>query len=88
MSDHGSSVALVVGAKMERPVRAVDWTQPLPVPGDSGFTVVFSDGDPHRFDDGNIITVCLHCLIERYPEIGAAMDAARANPEVLQVVAR
>lgn len=89
MSDHGR-LALVVGAKMEAPAQSVDWKMPSPVmPADSGFTVVFSDGDgdPHRFDDSNIITVCVHCLIEKHPEIGAAMDAARANPETPYAVA-
>jgi hypothetical protein len=56
-------------------------------PGDSGFSVLFSDApDPDDIPTESleelppgITLVCLHCLIDDHPEIGRGLDIAREH---------
>ena len=48
---------------------------------DSGFVVLFDDApDPHDVadptNDPRIAWLCLHCLIDEYPEVGRGLDIA------------
>jgi hypothetical protein len=51
---------------------------------DSGFVLLFDDApDPddvrNPLRDRRIDWLCLHCLIEEYPEIGRGLDLARQH---------
>jgi len=77
---HGESVAVAVGR--EPPVVAVIYHADAEdgAPADSGFDILFSDA-PDNLDeldpeDDRLQTVCLHCVIEDYPEAGRGMDLA------------
>ena len=75
---HAKTVAMVWGS--EPPAFSIGHEKPM-WPGDSGFTVIFSDApDPdevHGPDDPRVTLVCLHCLINDHPEIGRGLDIAR-----------
>lgn len=63
------------------PIVAVNFDR---APGaDSGFLVVFADAPPPgEVGDEDAGWLCLHCLIDEHPEVGAALDMARARGEV------
>jgi hypothetical protein len=77
--EHAGRLVWVWGT--EPPAFSVGYDEPLG-PRDSGFTAIFSDApEPLEVegpDDPRISVVCLHCLIDHHPEIGRALDLARA----------
>lgn len=82
MVSHGL-LAMVWGAAS--PIRAVLFDREGgPCGVDSGFLVVYSDAPaPGDADVGADTTwICLHCLIDERPEVGAALDMARELGEV------
>lgn len=76
-------VALVYGSV--RPVDAILWREPVGE-WDSGFGVLFSDapehGDELEENDPRVQPVCLHCLVDEWPELGRGLDLARELGEV------
>lgn len=76
---HAERLAMVWGEAP--PVFSIGY-EPPSSDFDSGFTVLFDDApDPDDVDDvtedSRISWLCLHCLIEDYPEIGAGLDLAK-----------
>lgn len=52
---------------------SVEYTGPIDST-DSGYAVLFTpDPDP----EGTMVVWCLHCLIEKRPEVGRGLDLAR-----------
>jgi len=51
---------------------------------DSGFLLVFTDAPPpdEIGADTEVGWLCLHCVIEEFPEVGAALELARTVGEV------
>ena len=74
------TVAMVWGS--EPPAFSIGHEKPM-WPGDSGFTVIFSDApDPdevHGVDDPRVTLVCLHCLLDDHPELGRGLDIAHKH---------
>ena len=75
-------VALVIGS--ERPVDSVLYREPM-FPWDAGFDVLMDDApyyaDDLKENDERVQPVCLHCLINQWPELGKGLDLAREHGE-------
>ena len=74
---HSKTAVMAWGA--EEPVFSIGWDEPLG-PTDSGFTILFSDAPPPEEvepDDPRVSVICLSCLLDDHPELGAALDLAR-----------
>jgi hypothetical protein len=77
-----NQIAVAIGEEL--PIIAVLQDDP-PIGEDSGFRVVFSDAPT----DGRDVTpehctlTCVCSLIEDHPEVGAALDTARAHGRAL-----
>ena len=76
---HTKTVAIVAGSIP--PVVSISW-EPPKSPIDSGYCVLFSDVDPDNDDATDADLVCMNCLVDDHPEIGAALDSARAHGQV------
>lgn len=48
---------------------------------DSGFLVVFSDAPPPAdvLEESEVAWMCMHCVIDEWPEVGVALDLARSQ---------
>lgn len=77
---HGRAV-IVVGE--QAPAMSVAWARPAG-PADSGFSVIFSEFDPHDPDDRTPSqVVCLHCLVaDGDVQLGRGLDLARRFGQV------
>ena len=81
---HAQTLAMVWGS--EPPAFSIGHEEPMGEI-DSGFIVLFDDApDPDevaKYDDPTeapgISWICLHCLLERHPELGAGLDIARRH---------
>jgi hypothetical protein len=77
---HAKTAAVVWGS--EPPASSIGHDEPMG-PGDSGFTVHFSDApDPDEVDgpdDPRIALVCISCLVNDRPELGRGLDLAREH---------
>ncbi|MDF2750183.1 MAG: hypothetical protein K0T00_1359 [Gaiellaceae bacterium] len=77
---HAESLALVWGE--EPPIASIGYLTPSNR-RDSGFTILYEDApdpaDVADLDDARLHWVCLHCLIEKHPEIGRGLDIARRH---------
>lgn len=82
MVKHGSLLAITLGRVP--PIKAVNYDRDETIEWDSGFLVVFSDAPPSDEvdEDAPSELLCLHCLIDEHPEVGAALDLARVHGEV------
>jgi hypothetical protein len=82
---HGALVGVIVGT--EGPVWAVAHNEPDPESDgkDSGFSILLSDApeDPLELEpealQAIMHTICLHCAIEEYPEVGRGLDLAKQH---------
>lgn len=73
------TIAIVAGS--EPPVVSISWEPPLS-PIDSGYCILLSDVEPDSDDEDDSELVCLHCVIDDYPEIGRALELAREHGQV------
>ena len=76
---HPKTVAVVWGS--QPPAHSIGCCEPMWA-GDSGLTVLFDDApdpDDVQPDDPRITLVCLSCLIDDHPELGPALEIARAH---------
>ena len=76
---HAKTVAIVAGSIP--PVVSISW-EPPKSSIDSGYCVLFSDVDPDDDQAADSGLVCMHCLVDDHPEIGAALDFAREHGQV------
>ena len=64
----------------EPPVYSIGYDDELLGDFDSGFTVLFDDApapeEVESPDDDRLEWVCMHCLLEDFPEIGRGLDLA------------
>lgn len=79
MTEHARTLAWVWGS--EPPAFSIGYEQPM-WPGDSGYTVIYSDApEPDELDEQgqhpDVAIVCLHCLLDDHPDVGRGFDIAR-----------
>ncbi len=54
-------------------------------PHDSGFVLLGDEAlELPEIPDERLITVCLHCLIDRHPYVGKGLEAARTSGRVIR----
>ena len=75
---HGPFVIVDKAIGEGAPVRAISHLEPE-APWDSGF-MLFA-GEPN--DEIDTEVVCIDCLLEEYPDIGAALDHAKQHGEAI-----
>ena len=81
---HAKTAAMVWGS--QPPAFSIGYDEPMG-PGDSGFSVLFSDAlDPESLPETNpdelpegITLVCMNCLLDDHPELGRGLDLAREH---------
>jgi len=70
--------ATVAGTKL--PPLAVWYENPGPeFPHHSGYLFLADAPDPDEVTEDDLEGFCLHCLIDRWPEVGRGLDLAREH---------